>query len=312
MLFGTAPAWFATRTDPVEALRGANRSTRDSSSLPQKAFLTLQATLSVVLVAGAGMLTRSLINLEHQNFGFETANRVTVNLNSPPATYSPERLDALYRNLEERLGHLPSVERASLALYNRFIDNWSDDVVVQGHPSASFNERGGASWDRVSAGYFETIGQPIIRGRGFIEADAGRSAPVAVVNQAFVQRFFPKEGPLDKHFSLELPSEAGRFRIIGVVRDAKYAFPDEPVHPMFFVPLAQSIAYDEPNLKRGETRSHLRREFGAYPITRRRSRMRRTWITLFVMRRFLARRTFRVMRLALSSRTSIDFSLEPA
>jgi hypothetical protein len=118
MLFGTAPAWFATRTDPVEALRGANRSTRDSSSLPQKAFLTLQATLSVVLVAGAGMLTRSLINLEHQNFGFETANRVTVNLNSPPATYSPERLDALYRNLEERLGHLPSVERASLALYN--------------------------------------------------------------------------------------------------------------------------------------------------------------------------------------------------
>jgi hypothetical protein len=265
-----------------------------------------------VLVAGAGMLTRSLINLEHQNFGFETANRVTVNLNSPPATYSPERLDALYRNLEERLGHLPSVERASLALYNPFIDNWSDDVVVQGHPSASFNERGGASWDRVSAGYFETIGQPIIRGRGFIEADAGRSAPVAVVNQAFVQRFFPKEGPLDKHFSLELPSEAGRFRIIGVVRDAKYAFPDEPVHPMFFVPLAQSIAYDEPNLKRGETRSHLRREFGAYPITRRRSRMRRTWITLFVMRRFLARRTFRVMRLALSSRTSIDFSLEPA
>jgi predicted permease len=257
MLFGTAPAWFATHSDPVEALRGANRSTRDSSSLPQRAFLTLQATLSVVLVAGAGMLTRSLINLEHQNFGFETANRVTVNLNSPPATYTPERLDALYRNLEERLRQLPGVERASLALYNPFIDNWSDDVVVQGHPRVSFKEGGGASWDRVSAGYFETIGQPIIRGRGFTEADAGRSAPVAVVNQAFVRRFFPNEDPLGKRFGLELPSEAGRFRIVGVVRDAKYTSPDEPVRPMCFVPLAQHITYAEPNLNRGEMRSHF-------------------------------------------------------
>ncbi len=268
MLFGTAPAWFATHADPVEALRGVNRSTRDSSSMPQKLFLTLQATLSVVLIAGAGMLTRSLMNLEHQNFGFETAHRITVNLNSPPATYTAERLDALYRNLEDRLAHVPGVERASLALYNPLTDNWSDGIVVQGHPRVTFNEGGGASWDRVSAGYFETVGQHMIRGRGFTEADAGTSAPVAVVNQTFVQRFFPKENPLDKHFGLDLPSEAGRFRIIGVVRDAKYAFPDEPVHPMFFVPLAQRIAYDEPNLNRQETRSHLINN--ALLLTRRR------------------------------------------
>ncbi|MGI8961489.1 MAG: ABC transporter permease [Bryobacteraceae bacterium] len=161
VLFGTAPAWFATHTDPVEALRGVNRSTRDSSSVPQKALLMLQATLSVVLIAGAGMLARSLNNLEHQNFGFQTANRVTVNLNSPPATYTPERLDALYRNPEERLGHLPGVERASLALYNPFIDNWSDAIVVQGHPRVNLKEGGSASVDRVSAGYLETVGQPI-------------------------------------------------------------------------------------------------------------------------------------------------------
>src|SRR5207248_8003518 len=97
VLFGTAPAWFATRADPVEALRGANRSTRDSSGFSRKALLVVQATLSVVLVAGAGMLARSLNKLEHQDFGFQTANRITVNLNAPPATYTPERLDALYR-----------------------------------------------------------------------------------------------------------------------------------------------------------------------------------------------------------------------
>ncbi len=258
VLFGTAPAWFAARTDPVEALRGANRTTRDSSSLPQRALLILQAALSVVLVAGAGILTRSLNNLEEQNFGFQTANRISVDLNSPPATYSPERLDALYRGLEERLNHLPGVERASLALYNPLNgDNWSDGIAVKGHPTSNFREGGGASWDRVSVGYFETVGQPIVRGRGFTEADAGAAEPVAVVNQEFVRRLLPNEEPLGQHFGFDLPSEAGRFRIIGVVRDAKYAFPDEPLRPMFFVPLQQRIAYGQPDLNREETRSHL-------------------------------------------------------
>ncbi len=258
VLFGTAPAWFAARTDPVEALRGANRTTSDSSSLPQRALLVLQAALSVVLVAGAGILTRSLNNLEGQNFGFQTSNRISVDLNSPPATYSPERLDALYRGLEERLNHLPGVERASLALYNPLNgDNWSDGVAVKGHPLSSFREGGGASWDRVSAGYFETVGQPILRGRGFTEADAGASEPVAVVNQEFARKLLGNEDPLGQHFGFDIPSEAGRFRIVGVVRDAKYAFPDEPLRPMFFVPLGQHIPYAQPDLKREETRSHL-------------------------------------------------------
>ncbi len=70
IIFGSAPAWFATRTDPVEALRGAGRSTADHSSFTQKALLIVQAALSVVLIAGATMLARSLNKLEHQNFGF--------------------------------------------------------------------------------------------------------------------------------------------------------------------------------------------------------------------------------------------------
>src|SRR5213593_2002869 len=103
VIFGAAPAWFATRTDPVDALRGAGRSTGDHSSFARKALLIVQATLSVVLVAGATMLARSLNKLEHQDFGYQTTNRITVSLNSPPATYTPERLNALYRDLEEKL-----------------------------------------------------------------------------------------------------------------------------------------------------------------------------------------------------------------
>jgi predicted permease len=206
VLFGAAPAWLATRTDPVEALRGASRSTSDSSSLPRKALLVFQATLSVVLVAGAGMLTRSLNNLEHQNLGFETKNRITVAVNSLPAIYTPERLDALYRDLDDKLNHLPGVERASLALYNPFTDNWGELIFVSGHPAPAISENSVSSFDRVTPEYFQAIGQPILRGRGFSAADSNKTGPVAVVTQAFVRRFFPNEDPIDKRFGLDSPA----------------------------------------------------------------------------------------------------------
>jgi len=257
VLFGTTPAWFATRTDPVEALRGANRSTADNAGFWRKALLVTQATLSVVLIAGAAMLTRSLNNLERQDFGFQIANRITVSLNSPPTTYSPEHLTALYRDLEQRLNHLPGVERASLALYNPFTDNWGELIYMAGHPAPKFNENSGASWDRVSPGYFQAVGQPILRGRGFTEIDNETSAPVAVVNEAFVRRFLPREDPIDARFGIDLPAYARSLRIVGVLRDAKYTQPDKPARPMFFVPLAQHVAYKEDILQKIELRSHF-------------------------------------------------------
>ena len=83
LLFGTAPAWFAARTNPAEVLHGAGRSTRDTRALPQKSLVVVQATLSVVLLTGAGLLTRSLMKMEHQNFGFETNHRVSLRVNAP-------------------------------------------------------------------------------------------------------------------------------------------------------------------------------------------------------------------------------------
>ena len=186
VLFGTAPAWFATRADPAEALRGANRSTKDSSGLSRKALLVTQATLSVVLVTGAAMLARSLNNLEHQDFGFQVANRISVTLNPPPAAYTQERLDALYRNLEDRLRQLPGVQQASLAFYNPLTNNWGEQIYVEGHPAPRIDESSTSSWDRISPSFFQTIGQRLLRGKAFTEANAGTTAPVAIVNQAFV------------------------------------------------------------------------------------------------------------------------------
>ena len=102
IVFGAAPAWFATRTHPAEVLRGAGRGVSAHSSFTSKALLAVQACLSVVLVAGATMLARSLDKLQNQDFGFQVQGRVAVQLNGPPSTYTLPKLEALYRQIETR------------------------------------------------------------------------------------------------------------------------------------------------------------------------------------------------------------------
>lgn len=249
MLFGTAPAWFASHADPAEALRGANRSTHDRSSLSQKILVILQATLSVVLLAGAGLLTRSLINMQHQNFGYETDHRVVIALTAPYSSYSQPRLDAMYRELQDRLSHMPGVEKAALALYAPLQDNWGEMVIREGHGMPNMNEQVGSSWDHVSPGYLEILGQHIVRGRSINEEDTASKQNVAVVSEAFVKRFFkPGEDPLGAHFGLDLPKYGNTFEIIGIVKNAKYDWDfanHEPPRPIFFVPLAQRTKYDD-------------------------------------------------------------------
>jgi predicted permease len=260
IIFGAAPAWLATRTDPAEALRGSGRGTRDRSSFARKALLVVQATLSVVLVAGATMLARSLNKLEHQDFGYQVQGRVVVNMNTPPATYTQPQLQALYRQLEEQLNRLPGVKGSGLAMYNPLTDNWGELIMVEGHPPAKFNEESGASWDRVSANYLQNWGMPILRGRGFTAADNETTAPVAIVNEAFVKRFFKSdEEPLGHHFGLDVPEYAGTFTIVGVVRDAKFAGWGlaRPARRMFYVPLTQTVNYPDDLMKKLELRSHF-------------------------------------------------------
>jgi predicted permease len=260
IVFGAAPAWAATRTNPVDALRGAGRTTREDSSFTRRTLLIVQATISVVLVAGATMLARSLDKLESQDFGYQVRNRIVVSMNRPPATYTPEKLSSLYRALEERLNRIPGVEGSGLALYNPLTDNWGELVLVQGHPEPRPGEQAGASWDRVSTSYLSNLGVSTLRGRGFTPADNETSEHVAVVNEAFVKRFFKAgEEPLGQHFGIDIPENAGTYRIVGIVRDAKFAgFQlDRPARPMFYVPLTQTVHYANDLINRIETSSHF-------------------------------------------------------
>jgi len=260
IIFGAAPAWFATRTDPADALRGSGRSTSDRSSLARKGLLVIQAALSVVLVAGATMLGRSLNKLEHQDFGYPIPGRELVSIHNPPVTYTPAKLQALYREMEDHLNRLPGVQGTGLALYNPLTNNWGELIYVTGHPPPKMDDKGGASWDRVSANYLQNLGVTLQRGRNFTAADNENSELVAVVNEAFVKRFFKSgEDPLDQHFGLDYPENAGTFRIVGIVKDARFAgwgF-QTPILPMFYVPLAQTVDYKQTMLKQIEMGSHF-------------------------------------------------------
>ena len=260
IVFGAAPAWFSTRTDPAEALRGSGRGTSERSSFASRGLLVVQTTLSVVLVAGATMLGRSLNKLEHQDFGYQVSGRVVVELHNPPATYTQPQLMALYRQIEDRLNRLPGVRGSGLALYNPLTNNWGELIYVSGHPPPKMNEEGSASWDRVSANYLQNWGMRILRGRYFSAADNETAAAVAIVNQSFVKRFFKSgENPLDQHFGIDMPENAAKYRIVGVVSDAKFAgfALSRPARPMFYAPLAQSVGYTNPLLQMVELRSHF-------------------------------------------------------
>ncbi len=261
ILFGAAPAWFATRTDPAEVLRGSGRGSSAHSSFASKTLLAVQAGLSVVLVAGATMLARSLNKLENQDFGYQVNGRVVVSINNPHSEYTIGKLNALYRQLEDRLNGLPGVKGSGLALYNPLTDNWGEMIYVAGHPPAKMNGASGASWDRVSAHYLQNFGVSLARGRYFTDADNQTTAPVAIVNQAFVKRFFKSgEDPIDQHFGLDRPEDQTTFRIVGVVADAKFAGwgLGRPARPMFYVPLAQNVAYQNGDImQRVEWQSHF-------------------------------------------------------
>src|SRR5438309_1364758 len=186
LLFGAVPAWLATRTDPIDALRGSGRSTGDHSSFTRTALLVLQATLSVVLVAGATMLGRSLNNVQHQNFGFTVPDRVLVAINRPSADYTVPQLTAMYRSLEDRLNRIPGVQSANLALYNPLTDNWGELVLVAGHPPPKPGDNAGASWDRVSTDYLQHLGMTMKRGRAFTKQGSGALEPLVTKAMADV------------------------------------------------------------------------------------------------------------------------------
>src|SRR5947208_3518152 len=154
IVFGIAPAWTASQSSPIDALRGSGRSAGDRSSALQKPLVIAQIVFSIVLLIAAGLVTQSLRNLEDQNFGFVTDGRLIVNIDPSLAGYTPDKLHGLYQRLEEKLLHIPGVLGASLSGYSPLSgNNWNERVYVEGKlPDYRWTS---PSWNRVRPHYFE-------------------------------------------------------------------------------------------------------------------------------------------------------------
>ncbi|HEV2426456.1 MAG TPA: ABC transporter permease [Terriglobia bacterium] len=235
IVFGVAPAWIGSRCDPADALRGASRSSQDRPSRFQKPLVVTQVVLSMVLLVGAGLLAWSLRNLEAQHFGFITGGRLMVKVDTSFAGHAPEKLLGLYREMRNRLVQIPGVFSASLSLYSPMEgDNWNEPAFIEGR-AGNYQ----TSWDRVSAGYFETIGTRLVLGRAIAERDTPAAQHVAVVNQTFASRVFPHQNPVGQHLGLGGTVHSGDYEIVGVVEDAKYQDARAPAYPTVFLPLLQ-------------------------------------------------------------------------
>jgi predicted permease len=239
--FGIGPAWMGTRVDPMEALRGAGRSTTRTGSLPGKTLVVCQAAFSLVLLSASVLLTTALQRLENQELGFDQDRRVVVSINPRLAGYRTEQLSLLYRRIHDSMAGIPSVSSVALCLYSPQAGSWGAAVWVDGHPPPGPRDDSFASWNRVTAGFFDVIGNPILSGRGISEQDSATSRHVAVINQAFARKFFSNEDPIGKHFGRDAGASR-QFEVVGVAKDARYLTNNlaQPVRPFFFLPEAQA------------------------------------------------------------------------
>ncbi len=201
----------------------------------------------------AALLTRSLSNLQHQNFGLETENRVVIHLDPVASGYKADQMVLLMQRLKERLLAIPGTREVGFANYSPLEgNNWGEGVFVEGKPDPALHDDIYASWVRVSPGFFNTIQQPLLRGRDFSIEDRTTTPQVAVVNQKFVSKYFPNTDPLGKRFGTE--KHKFDFTVVGVVGDAKYQNMAEAAPAMFFRSITQIRPNPDPK-DMGETYS---------------------------------------------------------
>src|SRR5580698_5775597 len=220
VIFGIVPAWMTSHADPIEALRGANRSVGGHRSWAQRSLVIAQVAVSLVLLSAAALLGRSLRNLEHQNFGFETDGRYIAWINPMLTNYKPEQLEPMFEKIDDRLTQIPGVRKVAPALYAPMTgDSWNDGIRVAGRPEPGAKEDTSASWARVMPGFFETVGAKMKLGRPITEDDTATTRKVAVINEAFAKRFFKEKNPIGERFGPDKIKYSSTFEIVGVVND---------------------------------------------------------------------------------------------
>lgn len=240
LVLGLLPARQARRHHPADALKavgGAEDTGRRRVPLG-RGLVIAQVAFSLLLVASAGLFSRSLAAMVHINLGFDGSHLLTARMSLPDAGVPPAELTVLQQRLLERLAGLPGVR--AVALDQSGLDDYSTDtsgISLAGRVDPPGGLR--SNENTVSRGFFAAVGMPLLRGRGFESTDTANSPAVVVVNESFARRFYPGADAIGKTFGYDA-SSTGKFRIVGLVADARVQDPHTPAEPLFYRLLEQS------------------------------------------------------------------------
>jgi predicted permease len=245
-LFGVAPAFYATRFELAPSLRDGRGTTPVRSRRRLADGLIIgQIALSLVLLAGAGLFLRSLVNLTNIDTGFNKQNVLVTSLDPDGAGYQQDaRWEKVMEQVEERVGGLPGVRAASFAFFVFNQGGWTDSVTVPGRPANDHDSE--VDHNVVGPNYFGAMGMPLLLGRSLRTEDTGTSRRVAVINETMARTYFGGESPLGRTFSVGVDSDAisqnsewRDIEVVGVVKDAKYMNLDEKAMSAAFFPHSQ-------------------------------------------------------------------------
>ena len=240
VLFGLFPALHSTRPDLVPILKGQTGQPSGSRSAARfrTSLATAQIALSMTLLVAAGLFTRSLMQISRVDLGLEIDNLVTFGISPELNGYTPERSRILFERLEDDLRAMPGVVAATASLVPALSgSNWGSDVQVEGFESGPDIDNN-ARFNEVGAGYFRTMGIPLIAGREFARADTLKAPKVAIVNEQFAKKFNLGRDAVGKLIGSG-PDDKLDTEIVGLVQNAKYSEVKDEVPPLFFRPYAQ-------------------------------------------------------------------------
>jgi predicted permease len=248
IIFGLAPAWRATKVDLTPALKDGGRSSSGASrSLLSRGLVVMQVALSLLLLVGAGLFVRTLLNLQRVDPGFNTKNLLLFSVSPNLIGYKDERLAQLYDRMTERLEALPGAPKVTFSSSPLLAQNTDSSSVylrsaLAAAPDADGRIRATGSSNVLYGreNFLETMGIPLLQGRAFNRQDDERSPKVVIVNQTFANRFFPNETPIGKRFTFNY-RKPDEIEIVGLVKDAKYATQREETPPTCYLPWRQSV-----------------------------------------------------------------------
>jgi len=243
LLFGTVPAFRATRADLTESLK-AGRGSAGATIKGQlaKVLVISQVGLSLVLLAGAHLFLRSLMNLAAVDTGFDKQNVIRFRLDPSSAGYPEDaRLMVLCRDIEDRVTALPGVRAAALSIFTFNEGTWNNPIWVEGYLPGHVETD--VHHNAVGNGYFAAMGIPLLAGRTFGPGDTAASPKVGVISEAMARKLFPAGSPIGRHYGRGGPEHAGNIEVIGVVKDVKYNSLQEETQPGDYLPYVQNVRY---------------------------------------------------------------------